>query len=85
MKLKANRGRRDAEDVARLLAVCKVTTVEQAQQIYESYQPQEVLPGEVTARIETVACQVDGTTVLPRPRDRSGRLVMVISAPVWVN
>jgi transposase len=27
MKLKANRGRRDAEDIARLLAVCKVKTV----------------------------------------------------------
>ena len=33
----------------------------------------------------TIACQADGTTVLSRPRDHSGRLVMVILAPVLVN
>ena len=52
MKLKANRGRRDAEDIQRLLTVCRVKTVEQAQQIYEAYHPQEVLSGAVKARIE---------------------------------
>ncbi len=54
MKLKANRGRRDADDIARLLAVCKVKTVEQAQQMYENYHPQEVLSEAVQARIEAV-------------------------------
>ena len=53
MKLKANRGRRDADDIKTLLAVCRVRTVEQAQRIYEHYHPQEVLSPAVTARIQT--------------------------------
>ena len=51
MKLKANRGRRDADDIRTLLSFCRVRTVEQAQQIYETFHPQEVLSPAVTARI----------------------------------
>lgn len=32
-----------------------------------------------------VACQLDGTTVLPRPKDHPGRVVMLICAPWNVN
>jgi hypothetical protein len=32
-----------------------------------------------------VACQRDGTTALPRPRDHLGVVVMVIVSPRWVN
>ena len=33
----------------------------------------------------SVACQRDGTTALPRPRDHLGVVVMVIVSPRWVN
>ena len=36
-------------------------------------------------RCPTVACQREGTRVLPRPRDHLGRMVMVMSAPRLVN
>ena len=52
MKLKANRGRRDAEDIERLLTICRIRNVEQAQQLYEKYHPQELLSETVIARIE---------------------------------
>jgi hypothetical protein len=52
MKLKANRGRRDAEDIERLLAVCRIRSVDEAQQLYERYHAQEVLSDSVVVRIE---------------------------------
>jgi hypothetical protein len=42
-----------------------------------------VLRGEVIAH--AVACQRDGTTALPRPRDHLGVCVMVIGSPCLVN
>jgi hypothetical protein len=36
-------------------------------------------------RPEGVACQREGTRVLPRPRDHLGRMVMVMSTPRLVN
>jgi deazaflavin-dependent oxidoreductase (nitroreductase family) len=38
-----------------------------------------------TRRFTAVACQRDGTTGLPRPRDHLGVDVMVIGSPRWVN
>jgi hypothetical protein len=52
MKLKSNRGRRDADDIGRLLAICRINSVEQAQQVYESYHTQEELSAAAVARIE---------------------------------
>lgn len=39
----------------------------------------------VCASTHTVACQREGTRVLPRPWDHLGRMVMVMSAPLVVN
>jgi len=52
MKLYANRGRRDADDIDYLLGVCGVTTVQDAQEIYERYHAQDVLTDAAVARIE---------------------------------
>ena len=52
MKLYANRGRRDADDIDYLLEVCGVTTVKEAQEIYERYHAQDVLTDAAVTRIE---------------------------------
>ena len=52
MKLKANRGRRDADDIKRPLAICHISSVEQAQQVYERYHAQQDLSAAAVARIE---------------------------------
>jgi len=52
MKLAANRGRRDNDDIAALLEICEITSVEQAQAVYESYHAQGVLSRTAVARIE---------------------------------
>jgi hypothetical protein len=41
--------------------------------------------GLLKLRPKGVACQREGTRVLPRPRDHLGRIVMVMSAPRLVN
>ncbi len=62
MKLKANRGRRDADDIDRLLAICHVKSVDQAQQVYERYYAQETLSASAVARIDAylASLQPDG-------------------------
>lgn len=44
--------RRDADDIDYLLGVCGVTTVQDAQEIYERYHAQDVLTDQAVARIE---------------------------------
>jgi len=53
MKLHANRGRRDADDITYLLATCAVTSVAQAQEIYEHFFSQSVLSDSAVSRILT--------------------------------
>ncbi len=43
MKLLAGRGRRDAEDIDRLLEECQITSVEAALEIFDHYYPQETV------------------------------------------
>lgn len=52
MKLAANRGRRDSDDIAVLLDICEIASVEQAQELYETYHSQAVLPAAAAARVE---------------------------------
>lgn len=52
MKLRANRGRRDTEDIEYLLNRCAVTSVQDAQEIYERYHPQEVLTETAATRVQ---------------------------------
>jgi hypothetical protein len=52
MKLLANRGVRDSDDIAFLLEACDVKTLDDAQNIYERYHAQEVISPSATARIQ---------------------------------
>ena len=52
MKLRANRGIRDGDDIAFLLSACNVKSLDDAQEIYERYHAQDVISPEATARIQ---------------------------------
>lgn len=52
MKLLANRGVRDSDDIAFLLDACGVRSMEDAQTIYESYHAQDVLSPSAAARVQ---------------------------------
>jgi hypothetical protein len=52
MKLYANRGIRDTEDIEYLLGVCEITSLAQAQEIYESYHAQDVITESAALRIQ---------------------------------
>ena len=43
MKLRASRPGRDDDDIARLLSICGIDSIERADEIYETYYPGEVL------------------------------------------
>jgi len=51
MKLRANRGRRDTDDIEYLLARCEVISVQDAQDIYDH--AQDVLTDSAVARVRT--------------------------------
>ena len=52
MKLYANRGRRGTEDIEFLLGACDVTSLEQAQEIFEEYHAQEVISDSAALRVQ---------------------------------
>jgi hypothetical protein len=52
MKLLANRGVRDSDDIAFLLTACNVKSLDDAQAIYERYHAQDVISPNATARIQ---------------------------------
>lgn len=52
MKLLANRGVRDSDDIQFLLAACNVRSLDDAQAIYERYHAQDVLSAGATARVQ---------------------------------
>jgi hypothetical protein len=52
MKLLANRGVRDSDDIGFLLSECGVESVTDAQAIYESYHAQEELSASAAARVQ---------------------------------
>jgi hypothetical protein len=51
MKLKANRGRRDTEDIEFLLEHLGIKNLNDAQDIYEAYYSQEVISDSANQRI----------------------------------
>jgi len=53
MKLRANRGRRDTDDIEYLLGRCDVNSVRDAQEIYERYHAHDVLTDSAVARVQT--------------------------------
>ncbi len=52
MKLYANRGRRDTEDIEYLLGACGVTSLEEAQAIYERYHAQDLISDSAALRVQ---------------------------------
>ncbi|WP_394550580.1 DUF6036 family nucleotidyltransferase [Agromyces sp. MMS24-JH15] len=44
MKLRANRPGRDDVDIAKLMAICDVRTIEDAEELYEDFYPADLLP-----------------------------------------
>jgi hypothetical protein len=52
MKLRASRGRRDADDIDFLLERCGIESIDEAVTLYEHYYPQEVLPERAVARVD---------------------------------
>lgn len=52
IKLYANRGRRDTEDIEYLLGACGVTSLEEAQAIYERYHAQDLISDSAALRVQ---------------------------------
>ncbi|MGH8995528.1 MAG: DUF6036 family nucleotidyltransferase [Acidimicrobiales bacterium] len=51
MKLLAGRGRRDADDIDRLLDKCEITSVQAAKNIFDRYYPTEVIAAPALAQL----------------------------------
>lgn len=69
MKLRANRPGRDERDIAHLLVLCDVMTVDDAETLYESYYPADLLPDRAARMVERIL-QVglpETPTAPPRP------------------
>lgn len=54
MKLRANRPGRDTDDIRQLLALCNVSAVEAADELYADYYPGESLPDRAWTMVERI-------------------------------
>ncbi len=54
MKLKANRPGRDEADAAKLMAICGIATLDEAEELYEEYYPGEVLPDRAVRMVDVI-------------------------------
>ena len=54
MKLRANRPGRDDADAAKLMAICGVTTLADAEELYEEFYAGEVLPDRAIRMVEMI-------------------------------
>ncbi|MFE5672614.1 hypothetical protein ACFQ58_13525 [Agromyces sp. NPDC056523] len=54
MKLRANRPGRDDDDIARLLAICGIDTLDEAESLYEGFYSGEVLPARAIRMVERI-------------------------------
>lgn len=52
MKLRANRGIRDSDDISFLLKACGIESIDDAQEIYEHYHAQDVLTNSARERVQ---------------------------------
>lgn len=52
MKLRANRGIRDSDDISFLLEACGIESIDDAQEIYERYHAQDVLTNSARERVQ---------------------------------
>ncbi|WP_442854314.1 hypothetical protein [Agromyces sp. Root1464] len=73
MKLRANRPGRDERDIANLLAICDVTTLDDAETLYESYYPADLLPDRAVRMVERILkVGIPETPTAPPPPDFGG-------------
>ncbi len=54
MKLRAARPSRDADDIATLMAILEITTVDEAEAVFEHYFPGELPPDRAYALLEAI-------------------------------
>jgi hypothetical protein len=54
MKLRANRPGRDDTDIAKLLSICGISSVVEAEELYESFYSAEVLPDRAVAMVTRI-------------------------------
>lgn len=54
MKLRANRPGRDDTDIAKLMVLCGVSSVAEAEELYETYYSAEVLPDRAVAMVTRI-------------------------------
>ena len=66
MKLRANRPGRDDTDIAKLMAICGISSVAEAEELYESYYSAEMLPDRAVAMVTRIVT-VGLPAVPPRP------------------
>jgi hypothetical protein len=52
MKLRAGRGRRDADDIDRLLDACEIVSMADAVELFDSYYPQDEIAGPAILQLE---------------------------------
>ncbi|GAA4369171.1 hypothetical protein [Agromyces bauzanensis] len=67
MKLKANRPGRDDTDAAKLMAICGIATLDQAEQLYEEHYSGEVLPDRAIRMVEMILRVGVPAVPLPQP------------------
>ncbi|WP_448003189.1 hypothetical protein [Agromyces bauzanensis] len=68
MKLRANRPGRDDTDAAKLMAICGITTLADAEELYEEYYAGEVLPERAIRMVEMIL-RIGVPDVPAGPRD----------------
>jgi hypothetical protein len=66
MKLRANRPGRDDTDIAKLMAICGISSVAEAEDLYESYYSAEMMPDRAVAMVTRIVT-VGLPAVPPRP------------------
>lgn len=54
MKLRANRPGRDTNDIRQLLKLCAITTLEEAEELYEDFYPGDVLTDRATGMVTSI-------------------------------
>lgn len=54
MKLRANRPGRDTDDIRNLLALCRISTLEEAEDLYEEFYPSDALTDRAVGIVERI-------------------------------
>jgi hypothetical protein len=74
MKLRASRSGRDDDDIAKLLSICGVGTIEEADELYEDYYPGEVLQDKAYRMLTTIMSRELPVVRAPLPLPDLGQI-----------